>query len=97
MEIIYHRPAAFLLPWTGGKEMGGGGRVDLKCENKYSRDSKKIRKESGMKTRLGRVDSCAGVFIPPFPPRGERANAAWSDGEYIYIYIIKIRRDDVRG
>lgn len=41
-----------------------------------------------MKTRLGRVDSCAGVFIPPFPslPSWEKGKRA-VDEEYIYIYI----------
>lgn len=51
-----------------------------------------------MKTRLGRVDSCAGVFIPPFPslPSWEKGKRA-VDEEYIYIYLykIKIREEDV--
>lgn len=73
--------------------------MDLKCENKYPRDSKKIRKEGGMKTRLGRVDSCAGVFIPLSSPWKGQTRRGRMENMYIYIYRykIKIREDDVRG
>lgn len=52
-----------------GKEIGKeGGRVGLKCENKYWRESKKMRKESGMETRPRRGFWCGRIY--PSPPRG---------------------------
>lgn len=88
VEIIYHRPPASPPSLeVQGKEIGGGrgggGRVGLKCENKYWRESKKIGKESGMETRPRRGFLCGRIYpSPPLPSPRRGKHGPWSRGMY---------------
>lgn len=68
-----------------GREGGEGGRVGLKCENKYWRESKKIGKESGMETRPRRGFLCGRIYplpSPPLPSPRRGKHGPWSRGMY---------------